>query len=121
MQAGDILGDWDISSPDYLDLREVMLRDSWQEGRRFNFYHYKQGALSVIENPEDALVSSMNTTGALWLDGLKEDWQIPLNVYQVASTEVQPYRALRPGKRKGTKAIITQKCKSASTFLEMVT
>jgi hypothetical protein len=93
--AENITGDWDIYGPDYLDLREVTLRESWKEGKRFDFRHYKNGTLRIMELSDDALVSTMDATGALWLDGFEYDWHIPINVHQVASTEVRAYQAIK--------------------------
>jgi hypothetical protein len=102
VQAGSIVGDWDIYGPDYLDLREVELRKSWKEGKRFDFRHYKNGTLSIMELNDDTLVSNMDATGALWLDDFEYDWHIPINVHQIASTKFGRTRLSRGGSMEGT-------------------
>jgi hypothetical protein len=57
-QACDVLGNWDIYGPDYLDLREITLRKSWEEEKCFDFRHYKRGILNIVQLSDDALVQA---------------------------------------------------------------
>jgi hypothetical protein len=58
--------------------------------------------LSIMELNDDALVSNMDATGALWLDDFEYDWHIPINVHQIASTKFGRTRLSRGGSMEGT-------------------
>jgi hypothetical protein len=48
-----------------------------------------------MELNDDALVSNMDATGALWVDDFEYDLHIPINVHQIASTKVRSYQAIK--------------------------
>jgi hypothetical protein len=75
--AGDIRGEWDIHSPNYLDLREVDRRPLSWAGEFYDFRNFKRGKLSIGNVGGEGLVETLHVIGLLDLDGFEEVWRIP--------------------------------------------
>jgi hypothetical protein len=93
--AGDIRGEWDIHSPNYLDPRKVDRRPLSWGGEFYDFRNFKRGKLSIGNVGGEGLVKTLDVIGLLDLDGFEEVWRIPMNIPQFASGEVQPVQAIR--------------------------
>ncbi|KAI4698331.1 uncharacterized protein J4E84_001467 [Alternaria hordeiaustralica] len=94
VQVGDVRGEWDLYSPNYLDLHEVDNRALIYTGH-FNFHQWKTGKLVIGDHRNDTALSSMEVTAKLSLTGLKNEWHFPLNLPRLASVELQPLQGIR--------------------------
>jgi hypothetical protein len=91
IQAGDVQGQWDLYSPNLLDLREAEHRGEIH----YHFRQWKTGTLVIGDQTNDPVLSSTEVTASLSLDGLENDWHIPLNVPKLASLDLVPLTGVR--------------------------
>ncbi|KAI4605018.1 hypothetical protein J4E83_010889 [Alternaria metachromatica] len=94
VELGDVRGEWDLYSPNYLDLHEVDNRALIYTGH-FNFHQWKTGKLIIGEHSSDTALSSMEATAKLSLTGLRNEWHLPLNLPKASSVELQPLQGIR--------------------------
>ncbi|CAN9106859.1 unnamed protein product [Alternaria alternata] len=91
VQAGDVQGQWDLYSPNLLDLREAEHRGEIH----YHFRQWKTGTLVIRNQTNSPVLSSTEVTASLSLDGLENDWHIPLNVPKLASLDLIPLTGIR--------------------------
>jgi hypothetical protein len=94
VQVGDVRGEWDLYSPDYLDLCEVDNRALLCAGR-FNFHQWKTGKLVIGDHTSETALSSTEATATLSLKGLEHEWHMPLNLPKLASLELRALKGIR--------------------------
>jgi hypothetical protein len=91
IQAGDVQGQWDLYSPNLLDLREA------EHGGEI-YYHFRQwetGTLVIGDHTNNTALSSTDVTASLSLAGLENDWHIPLDIPKLASLDLVPLTGVR--------------------------
>ncbi|CAN9145646.1 unnamed protein product [Alternaria alternata] len=91
IQAGDVQGQWDLYSPNLLDLREAEHRGEIH----YHFRQWKTGTLVIGYHINNTALSSTDVTASLSLAGLENDWHIPLDVPKLASLDLVPLTGVR--------------------------
>lgn len=91
IQAGDVQGQWDLYSPNLLDLREAEHRGEIH----YHFRQWKTGNLVIGDHTNNTALSSTDVTASLSLTGLENDWHIPLDVPKLASLDLVPLTGVR--------------------------
>ncbi|RYN21489.1 hypothetical protein AA0112_g10212 [Alternaria arborescens] len=84
-------GQWDLYSPNLLDLREAEHRGEIH----YHFRQWKTGTLVIGDHTNNTALSSTDVTASLSLTGLENDWHIPLDVPKLASLDLVPLTGVR--------------------------
>jgi hypothetical protein len=91
IQAGDVQGQWDLYSPNLLDLREAEHRGEIH----YHFRQWKTGTLVIGDHTNNTALSSTDAIASLSLADLENDWHIPLDVPKLASLDLVPLTGVR--------------------------
>ncbi|CAN9079472.1 unnamed protein product [Alternaria sp. RS040] len=91
LQAGDAQGQWDLYSPNLLDLRESEHRGEIH----YHFRHWKTGSLVIEDHTNNTALSPTDVTASLSLAGLENEWHISLDAQKLASLDLVPLTGVR--------------------------
>ncbi|KAF7681074.1 hypothetical protein GT037_000050 [Alternaria burnsii] len=91
IQAGDVRGQWDLYSPNLLDLRESEHRGEIHH----HFHQWKTGSLVIGDHTNNTVLSPTDVTASLSLTGFENDWHVSLDVPKLASLDLVPLTGVR--------------------------